>query len=86
MQTRSKFGIFKPKIFFAKQKLNALVVEPTSVEQALLDLNKKKAMDDEYNALLSNNTWNLVPYIEDIKTMDNKWIFRVKYNPTNSRA
>ena len=43
-------------------------------------------MDDEYNALLSNNTWNLVPYIEDIKTMDNKWIFRVKYNPTNSRA
>ena len=39
MQTRSKFGIFKPKVFFAKQKLNTLVVEPTSVEQALLDLN-----------------------------------------------
>ena len=84
MQTRSKSGIFKPKVFFAKQKINTLVIEPTSVEQALLDTNWKKAIEDEYNAPLSNNTWSLVPYIEDIKPVDNKWIFQVKYNLDSS--
>ena len=38
-------------------------------------------MDDEYNALLSNNAWSLIPYTNDIKLVDNKWIFQVKYNP-----
>ena len=54
-QTRSKSGIFKPKVFFAKQKINTSVIEPTSVEQALLDTNWKKAIEDEYNAPFSNN-------------------------------
>ena len=54
------------------------------MEQALLDTNLKKTIEDEYNAHLSNNTWSLVPYIEDIKPMDNKWIFRVIYNLDSS--
>ena len=47
MQIRFKFGIFKPKVFIIKQKINALVVEPTSIEQALWDPNWTKAMNNE---------------------------------------
>lgn len=37
------------------------VLEPTCYSQAVLYLEWRKAMDLEFNALLQNNTWRLVP-------------------------
>ena len=35
-------------------------------------------MDDEYNALLRNNTWTLVPPSPHHNVVGSKWVFKVK--------
>ena len=52
---------------------------PSSVSEALTDSNWKKAMMDEYQALLKNNTWELVPAADNHHIVSNKWVYRVKY-------
>ena len=54
MVTRAKVRIFNPKVYHAN-------MEPTSAKQALIIPHWKQAMDDEYFALMRNNTWSLVP-------------------------
>lgn len=44
----------------------------------------KKAMEVEIQALLRNDTWELVPYTEDMNVVTNKWVFRVKYKVDGS--
>ncbi|MDV3193983.1 MAG: reverse transcriptase domain-containing protein, partial [Sweet potato little leaf phytoplasma] len=41
-------------------------------------------MDTEYNALLSNATWTLVPPSPHLNVVGNKWVFRIKYNSDGS--
>lgn len=36
-------------------------------------------MTEEYNALLKNNTWTLVPITNNMHVVDNKWIFKTKF-------
>ena len=62
MQTRSKFEIFKPKLFIAcihSEPENAIVAQTLS--------HWKKAMEKEYQALMKNNTLDLVPYIDALR-------------------
>ncbi|GJW38136.1 ribonuclease H-like domain-containing protein [Tanacetum coccineum] len=60
MVTRAKAGIFKPL-----ERMNCHVTTtsplPRSHVHALRDPNWKEAMLDEYNALITNGTWVLVP-------------------------
>ena len=77
MQTRSKFGIFKPKVFFA-------ATEPSSVDDALSKPEWKSAMQQEYDALIENKTWSLVPLPSHRQAIGCKWVFRVKENPDGS--
>ena len=37
-------------------------------------------MVEEYQALVRNNTWTLVPFHPSMNVIDSKWIFHVKYN------
>lgn len=39
------------------------------------------AMDVEFEALIRNNTWSLVPLPVDRKIIGCKWVFRVKLKP-----
>ena len=41
-------------------------------------------MQDEFNALINNQTWCLVPLEQNMKLVGNKWIFRVKQNSDGS--
>ena len=52
--------------------------------EALAYANWKKAMDDEFQALMRNNTWELVPAIENQHVVSNKWVYRVKYKADGS--
>lgn len=53
--------------------------EPKSVQQALSIPAWKDAMESEFQALMKNNTWVLVPYSSIMNLVTNKWVFRVKY-------
>ena len=68
MVTRSKSGIFKPKVYITTLTNK----EPSTVQEALSDQNWHQAMKDEYEALLRNETWSLVPFLEAYKVVDSK--------------
>ncbi|PNX91538.1 disease resistance protein rga3-like [Trifolium pratense] len=64
MATRSMQGIYKPRKLF---NLSVTIDDPTisplpkNPKLALSDPNWKAAMQSEFNALIKNNTWDLVP-------------------------
>ena len=61
METRSKSGIFKPKMLMSTcQPLSLSFIEPTSVQEALKGIEWRKAMELELDAIQRNNTWILV--------------------------
>lgn len=41
-------------------------------------------MHTEFQALVDNQTWELVPFTSDMKVISNKWIFKVKTNSDGS--
>nr|KYP44095.1 Retrovirus-related Pol polyprotein from transposon TNT 1-94 [Cajanus cajan] len=86
MTTRSKAGIFKPKTYAAALVKSSYdhTIEPNTVKEALAKPEWLKAMKDEYQALVSNQTWSLVDLPIGYKPIGCKWIFKSKYNPDGS--
>ena len=82
MKTRAKSSIVKPRAYISSSPFSSL--EPTSVSAALSDSCWKSAMDQEFSALLGNHTWELAPPTPNQPVINNKWIFRVKYNDDGS--
>jgi hypothetical protein len=81
--TRSQHGIVKPKVYIdctIRYSLLSSIGEPTSVQEAMGDLNWKKAMDSEFKALQANNTWHLVPPRKGVNIIDCKWVYKIKKN------
>jgi len=81
MQTRFKSGIHLPRII---PSLLLTHCEPKSVKQALTDPNWLSAMQLEYETLMKNHTWDLVPLPSDRKAIGRKWVFRDKENADGS--
>ncbi|WVZ17885.1 hypothetical protein V8G54_010867 [Vigna mungo] len=69
--TRSKVGIHKPKQPYVG-------LAETCIDEKEPE-NWKEAMDNEYQALMSNQTWVLVPYQGQENIIDSKWVFKTKY-------
>ncbi|OMP03277.1 Reverse transcriptase, RNA-dependent DNA polymerase [Corchorus capsularis] len=85
MQTRAKNNIFKKKtVSIATKYPYSSSIEPTCVSQALKDEKWCVAMSEEINALLRNNTWELVPKSDAQNLVGCKWVFRIKRNPDGS--
>ncbi|RWR81869.1 Reverse transcriptase, RNA-dependent DNA polymerase [Cinnamomum micranthum f. kanehirae] len=59
-------------------------VEPTSFTQASKDPNWRATMDDEFNALIRNGTWSLVPHSSHMNLVGCKWVYRIKQNADGS--
>ncbi len=56
--------------------------EPQTVEEALNGEDAKKweiAMQEEYDFLVVNNTWSLVPLPKGRKPISCKWVFKIKH-------
>lgn len=43
-------------------------------------------MKEEFNALRSNETWELVKPNPSMEIVGNKWVYKLKYNPDGSFA
>lgn len=76
MVIRAKSGTLKPKAL----TLSAPITEPNTVSEALLVPEWKEAMQAEFDVLIQNGTWSLVPYSPDMNIISTKWIFRFKYH------
>jgi hypothetical protein len=95
MQTHSKNHIFKPKTLsngLIRYPLpKALIattgsadVEPTSYSTTSKHLAWRNAMNLEFDALLRNDTWTLVPPTSDMNIVGCKWVFRLKHKADGS--
>jgi histone deacetylase 1/2 len=81
MTTCAKNGFTQPRL---EPRLLLTHFEPKNVKQALLDPKWKTAMQEEYDALLQNKTWSLVPLPSHRQAIGCKWVFCVKENPNGS--
>ncbi|RVW88563.1 Retrovirus-related Pol polyprotein from transposon RE1 [Vitis vinifera] len=86
MTTRAKNNITKPiqKLNLHTHKPTFQTTTPTSISQALKDQNWRQAMSEEYDALVRNGTWELVPPEDITNLVGCKWIFRIKRNSDGS--
>ncbi|XP_057418647.1 uncharacterized mitochondrial protein AtMg00820-like [Lotus japonicus] len=79
MTTRSMHDISKPKNPFS---LSVSIDDPSisplprNPKQSLSDPYWKSAIQFEFNALIRNNTWELVPRPCDVNVIRSMWIFR----------
>jgi hypothetical protein len=86
MVTRRVVGIIKPVDrlqLFATAALPTLSPVLTSVRSALTDPHWRHAME-EYEALLSNNTCDLVPRPSGANVIIGKWVFKHKLKANDS--
>ena len=81
MQTRSKSRIHNPRLH---PYLFLTHSEPKIVKQALANLDCLIAMQQSYDALLKNKTWDIVPLPPNRQAIGCKWVFRVKKNVDGS--
>lgn len=58
--------------------------EPTSYEEAVIDPAWQLAMTQEFDALHSNYTWDLVPLPPGKKAIGCKWVYKVKHKADGS--
>ncbi|KAK1616455.1 hypothetical protein QYE76_021972 [Lolium multiflorum] len=81
VRTRLQKGIRQPKKYTDGTVRYALLTstgEPTKLTEAMYDPNWRSATQDEYDALIANNTCHLVPPSKHHNVIDCKWVYRIK--------
>jgi histone deacetylase 1/2 len=84
MITRMRHGLFQPNPRYANLAATAISLLPSSISEALRDPNWSSAMQAEYDALMSNSTWTLVPRPPRTNVVIGKWVFRHKLRADGS--
>jgi hypothetical protein len=82
MVTRAKngFRVLPDRLILAAMTTSSTPSPiPSSVRAALTDPNWRAAMEDEYGALMSNGTWDLVPRHQGSNVVTGKWVFTHKF-------
>ncbi|GKC41301.1 ribonuclease H-like domain-containing protein [Tanacetum coccineum] len=78
MVTRSRAGVTKPNPKYHCH-VSTISPIPKSYNAAFTDPNWQSAMLDEYNALIKNRTWTLVPRPPNTNIVRSMWLFKHKY-------
>lgn len=53
--------------------------EPSDVKVAMKQQNWKDAMTEEYNSILKNDVWEIVPRPKNKSDVSSKWLFKIKH-------
>ncbi|CAH9140808.1 unnamed protein product [Cuscuta epithymum] len=83
MRTRAKDGIYKPRTILSLTSVEC-PPDPTCFSQANKSLKWRAAMAEEFNALITNKTWDLVPHDSTKNVVGCKWVYKTKYNSDGS--
>jgi histone deacetylase 1/2 len=78
MVTRRAAGVLRPAALSAAAEEPGIFPVPSSVHAALADPHLRRAMEEEYVALLANQTWDLVPRPPGGNVVTGKWIWTHK--------
>ena len=79
--TRLQKGIRQPQVYTdgtVHYGLFTSTGEPRNIKEALGHTEWKQAMEEEYDALMQNKTWHLVPHSSNKNVIDCKWVYRIK--------
>lgn len=77
MVTRSKAGIFKPKVYLSSVDAAAIDV-PSDIHEAMQQACWQKVVHAELQALHQNKTWELCSLPTNRQVIGCKWLFKVK--------
>jgi hypothetical protein len=82
MTTRAKrsFLLSANKLIQSTTTSSPLSLVPTSVCVALINPSWRHVIDEEYDVLITNNTWDLVTHPVGSNVITGKWIFKHKFN------
>ncbi|KAM1070145.1 hypothetical protein TB1_002021 [Malus domestica] len=90
MQTRSKNGIFKKKVFLShvadSSNVDLTLVEPATFKSAMKVPVWFHAMQEEIDALHHQHTWSLVHLPPNKNLVGCKWVFKLKKNSDGTVA
>ncbi|OIT24151.1 putative mitochondrial protein, partial [Nicotiana attenuata] len=80
MVTRAQTGSLMPKKSFSMSTATptSAIMEPSCYSQAIKDVHWRRTMSEEYNVLIRNGTWELVPPSPSQNVIGCKWVFKTK--------
>jgi hypothetical protein len=82
MTTRAKRSFWLPinKLTLLANSLSPLSSVSTFVHAIPADPSWHRAREEEYDALITNNTWDLIPHPVGSNVITDKWIIKYKFN------
>ena len=84
MLTRSKHGIYKPRVM--QVQADYTITEPPSFTIASKHSQWVAAMDAEFQSLQKQATWSLVPLPTHKNVVTCKWVYKLKRHSDGSIA
>ena len=71
----------KPKTFsnYVALMCNLVDQEPTSYEEASHKKEWVEAMMEEYQSIIKNDVWDIVPKQKENSVVSSKWIYKIKH-------
>jgi hypothetical protein len=76
----SEVGLLADRLTLSDTLVSTLSPVPSPVSAALVNPNWCRTMEEEFAALIANNTRDLVPRPVDSNVVTGKWIFMHKFN------
>ena len=58
--------------------------KPSTFEEAVKEQVWKDSMSDEYESIMKNDVWDIVPSPKGKSVVTSKWLYKIKHGPNGS--